>query len=235
MGAYEPARAPLCTSLESAVGEIFGAGRRIAGILRRLSGGPAHAARLRKKEGIMTDHITEKGTAAERSRTLHDRYLFRSIRPEEGETAADIEAVCFPPNEACSREMMLRRTALAPDLFLVAEDRETGAIAGFLNGLATEEERFRDDFFTDAELHDPAGRTVMLCGLDVLPAYRGQGLARELMAVYRCRERERGRRRLVLTCLEGKVPMYEGMGFRDLGLSASSWGGESWHEMDLLL
>ena len=191
--------------------------------------------RTAEKEGIMTDHITEKETAAERSRTLHDRYLFRSIRPEEGEAAAEIEAVCFPPNEACSREMMLRRAALAQDLFLVAEDRETGGIAGFLNGLATEEERFRDEFFTDAELHDPAGRTVMLCGLDVLPAYRGQGLARELVAVYCRRERERGRGRLVLTCLEDKVAMYEGMGFRDLGLSASSWGGESWHEMDLLL
>ena len=130
---------------------------------------------------------------------------------------------------------MLERAERAPELFLVAADRASGRLAGFLNGLATDEARFRDEFFTDAGLHDPEGSAVMLCGLDVLPEYRGRGLARELMERYARRERERGRRRLVLTCLESKVAMYERMGFRDLGLSASAWGGEEWHEMERLL
>ena len=42
-------------------------------------------------------------------------------------------------------------------------------IAGFLNGLATKEQKFRDAFFTDAGLHDLNGDVVMLLGLDVLP------------------------------------------------------------------
>ena len=40
---------------------------------------------------------------------------------------------------------------------------------------------------------------------------------------------------LVLTCHENKVKMYTKLGFRDLGLSRSSWGGEKWHEMDITL
>ena len=64
-----------------------------------------------------------------------------------------------------------------------------------------------------------------------LPEYRMQGLARELMARYLRREKERGRRLVLLTCLEDKVGMYEKMGFKDEGISASSWGGEQWHEM----
>ena len=40
---------------------------------------------------------------------------------------------------------------------------------------------------------------------------------------------------LVLTCLEEKVGMYEKMGFKDQGMSQSSWGGESWHEMTCML
>ena len=36
---------------------------------------------------------------------------------------------------------------------------------------------------------------------------------------------------LILTCLDGKVKMYEKMGFLDRGISGSSWGGEEWHEM----
>lgn len=167
--------------------------------------------------------------------SLHGQYEFRSIRPEEAEEAADIEQICFPPNEACSREMMLQRAAIAPEQFLVAVDRDSGKIAGFLNGLATDERDFRDAFFTDAGLHDPQGKTVMLCGLDVLPEYRGKGLARELVSIYSRRERERGRERLVLTCLDSKVDMYRKMGFRDLGESASVWGGEKWNDMERYL
>ena len=55
--------------------------------------------------------------------------------------------------------MMIRRVERAPDLFLVAVDKENGQVAGFLNGLATNEQKFRDEFFTDAGLHDPKGTT----------------------------------------------------------------------------
>ena len=107
-----------------------------------------------------------------------EKFEFRTIHIEETEQAVQIEQICFPPNEACSREYMEERIKAAPELFLVAVDRETGKIAGFLNGLSTMETKFRDEFFTDVMLYDPKGTTVMLLGLDVLPKYRRQGLAR---------------------------------------------------------
>ena len=166
---------------------------------------------------------------------LNGRFQFRDIRPGEAGQAAEIERICFPPNEACTETMMRERVAAVPDLFLVAVDRETGKLAGFLNGLATHEDVFRDEFFTDAGLHDPEGGNIMLLGLDVLPEYRGQGLAREIMRQYQSREACRGRKTLILTCLENKVRMYEKMGFRDNGISASGWGGEEWHDMSCAL
>ncbi len=164
-------------------------------------------------------------------RETEQRFQFRNILPEEADQAARIEEICFPPNEACSEKMMRERVLTAPELFLVATDRQSGKIAGFLNGLSTEESVFRDEFFTDAKLYDPAGRNVMLLGLDVLPEYRGQGLARAIMFQYLRRERERGREAAILTCLDSKVKMYEKMGFEDRGIAQSSWGGEQWHEM----
>ncbi len=145
-----------------------------------------------------------------------------------------IEQICFPPNEACSEEHMRERIEKAPELFLVAEEKESGKIAGFLNGLSTNEETFRDEFFTDADLYEPEGKNVMLLGLDVLPEYRGQGLARELVGQYRMRERKNGREALILTCLQAKVEMYKRMGFCDRGIANSSWGGEQWHEMSCM-
>lgn len=167
--------------------------------------------------------------------TLIEKFEFRNILPEEADQAVAIEQICFPPNEACSEKHMKKRIAKAPELFLVAVDKETGRLAGFLNGLSTNEEIFRDEFFTDEDLYEPAGRNVMLLGLDVLPEYRGQGLARELVRQYANREREKGRQSLILTCLDAKVKMYEKMGFADKGIANSTWGGEEWHEMSCVI
>lgn len=162
---------------------------------------------------------------------LNERFEFRNILSEEADQAASIEEICFPPNEACSEAMMKERAVMVSDLFLVAVDKKTEKIAGFLNGIATDEHRFRDEFFSNAKLHDPAGKNVMLLGLDVLPQYRGQGLAKEIMFQYLRREKAKGRQSVTLTCLKSKVRMYEKMGFSDLGISGSTWGGEEWHEM----
>ena len=166
---------------------------------------------------------------------MDSRFIFRDIRPEEWEEASVIESICFPPHEACTPEHIRDRVQAAAEQFLVAEDKETGKLAGFLNGIVTKEERFRDEFFTQESLHDPGGDHVMLLGLDVLPGYRMQGLARTIVTRYAQRERKKGRKALVLTCLENKVDMYRKFGFEDLGLADSCWGGEEWHEMILML
>lgn len=130
---------------------------------------------------------------------------------------------------------MKDRIAKAPELFLVAVDNENGKLAGFLNGLSTDENSFRDEFFTNADLHNSNGENIMLLGLDVLPEYRKQGLARELMFQYLRREREHNRKTVLLTCLQNKVKMYKKMGFSDRGIANSTWGGEEWHEMSYVI
>ncbi len=190
-------------------------------------------------------YLTEKGREKARKLLekydvedypLYERFDFRTVKPEEAEAVAEIEQICFPPNEACTPERIKERIGVASDLFLVAIDRENdGKIAGFLNGIATDEYAFRDEFFTDAGLHKDYGKNVMILGLDVLPEYRKQGLGRELVYNYCRREQARGRKRLVLTCLQNKVKMYTKFGFIDRGEADSTWGGEKWHEMDITL
>ena len=190
-------------------------------------------------------YLTEKGREKARKLLgkyevedypLYERFDFRTVKPEEAEAVAEIEQICFPPNEACTPERIKERIGVASDLFLVAIDRENdGKIAGFLNGIATDEYAFRDEFFTDAGLHKDDGKNIMILGLDVLPEYRKQGLGRELVYNYCRREQARGRKRLVLTCLQNKVKMYTKFGFIDRGAANSTWGGEKWHEMDISL
>ncbi len=172
-----------------------------------------------------------KEKQVEKSFNLTEKFEFRNIRAEEADQAVVIEQICFPPNEACSEKHIKERIAKAPDLFLVAVDKETGELAGFLNGLSTKEASFRDEFFTDISLYDPEGKNIMLLGLDVLPKYRGQGLARELMYQYLKREKDNHRSTVFLTCLQSKVEMYKKLGFQDDGIANSTWGGEEWHQM----
>ena len=117
----------------------------------------------------------------------------------------------------------------------MAVDKNTGRLAGFLNGLATDEESFRDEFFKDSKMNKPDGKNIMLLGLDVLPEHRGKNLAREIMSTYVERETKKGRKKLILTCLEHLVEMYKKMGYTDLGQANSTWGGESWYEMVYIL
>lgn len=162
---------------------------------------------------------------------INENYEFRTIYDEEGEEAAAIEAACFPPNEACTVPIMKERVRLASELFLVATDKQTGKMVGYITGIATDEPNLRDEFFTDTNLHNPNGDYFMILSVAVLPFYRRQGLAGALMKEHMKRQKEKGRKAAVLTCLESKVGFYEKMGYIDEGVSDSSWGGENWHEM----
>ena len=166
---------------------------------------------------------------------LLKHYQFRQIRPEEGAQAADMDGVCFPPEEAKPMKIMCSFTRKIPEQFLVAVDRKNGRVAGFLCGIGSDEKNVNDEFFTDTRRHDPAARTEYLLGLDILPEYRRQGLAKELLRLYGIWSQVRGRHRMVLTAHKEKVGMYEKLGFTDLGVSGSKWGGGTWHEMECRL
>ncbi|MDO4977150.1 MAG: N-acetyltransferase [Eubacteriales bacterium] len=164
-----------------------------------------------------------------------ERFELRNIKAEEVEEATRIEAICFPPEEACPFSIMKERITVAADCFLVAIDKNENKMAGFINGLCTDDWHLKDEIFTNTSLHDPTGSNVMICGVDVLPEYRKQGLAREMMKEFLRRQKTMGRKQAVLTCVPTKVSMYEKFGYTDLGESDSTWGGEKWHEMSVSL
>lgn len=175
----------------------------------------------------------------------------RTAKPSDGPEVAAIERICFPPNEACKDENMKERTKKAAGYFLVAEapqaypargisDKGFGSgedralirnIAGMINGIATDEDRFRDEFFTDLTLHHDGASRVMICGVEVLPEYRGMGLAGVMMQIYKDLCSRQGAEKLYLTNHDRLTPFYEELGFRSLGTSASVWGGTPWNEM----
>ena len=155
----------------------------------------------------------------------------RQANREDAVSLAEIEAICFPKEEAASFAAFETRLENFGDCFLVAE--LDGEIIGFINGMVTNNQTIKDVMFEDASLHRADGAWQSIFGLDVLPGYRGRGYAAELMQAFIAKARKEGRAGCTLTCKELLIPYYSKFGYLNMGLSQSQHGGAVWYDMIL--
>ena len=158
--------------------------------------------------------------------------LIRNAKKEEAALLAQIEAECFPAAEAAGKQDFEARMDVFEDCFFVAETN--GKIVGFINGAVAKEASLPDQMYHDASLHDPNGAYQTVFGLDVLPAYRRNGIAGRLLERMIHHARECQRKGVVLTCKDHLVHYYAGFGFKHCGVADSTHGGAKWNEMKLL-
>ena len=158
--------------------------------------------------------------------------LIRNAKKEEAALLAQIEAECFPAAEAAGKQDIEARMDVFEDCFFVVETN--GKIVGFINGAVAKEASLPDQMYHDASLHDPNGAYQTVFGLDVLPAYRRNGIAGRLLERMIHHARECQRKGVVLTCKDHLVHYYAGFGFKHCGVADSTHGGAKWNEMKLL-
>ncbi|CCZ62298.1 GNAT family N-acetyltransferase [Hungatella hathewayi] len=157
-------------------------------------------------------------------------YTIRNVKIEDLDQVTEVEALCFPAAEAAVEASFRQRIETFPDSFFVAED-ENGRIIGFINGCVTDERTIRDEMFEDSGLHRPEGLYQSVFGLDVIPEFRRQGVAADLMNRLMQEAKARGKKGMILTCKDRLIHYYEKFGYRNLGLSASVHGGAVWYDM----
>ena len=155
----------------------------------------------------------------------------RNATMEDLEILTAIEAACFPPAEAATRESFAKRLAVYPNHFWLLE--EDGQVVSFVNGMVTDEPLLRDEMFEDAALHNEDGAWQMIFGVNTLPAYRRRGLAGVLLERAADDARAQGRKGCVLTCKDRLIHYYEKFGYRNEGVSQSVHGGVVWYDMRL--
>lgn len=157
-------------------------------------------------------------------------YTIRNVKIEDLDQVTEVEALCFPAAEAAVEASFRQRIETFPDSFFVAED-ENGRIIGFINGCVTDERTIRDEMFEDSGLHHTEGLYQSVFGLDVIPEFRRQGVAADLMNRLMQEAKARGKKGMILTCKDRMIHYYEKFGYRNLGLSASVHGGAVWYDM----
>lgn len=99
----------------------------------------------------------------------------RSGQPEDLDELMAIEEICFPPEQAATREDIKERLEIYPEGFYILEMNEK--IVSFVNGMTTDQPDLCDDMYKNASLHQPDEDWQMIFGVDTHPNYRRQGLA----------------------------------------------------------
>ena len=136
--------------------------------------------------------------------------VLRAYREEDFEAVYALDRVCFRPRFRFSRAMMRRVVGAPGAVVLLAWEGE--ALVGFC---AAEVER--------------EGEAVWgyLATLDVAPASRGRGIARELMRAVEEEVAGKGAEGMVLHVFVGNaaaVGLYEGIGYERVGREVGFYG-----------
>lgn len=160
-------------------------------------------------------------------------FTVRSVRQDDLESIAEIEAVCFPVSEAASRDSFKERIAAFPESFLVAE--VGGKLVGYINGCATDSPVIYDELFHSTSHHRQTGENLTVFGLAVIPQFRKQGVASQLMEHFVQTAKRLGKKKVILTCKERLIHYYECFGYVNNGISKSTHGGVQWFDMTLAL
>lgn len=157
--------------------------------------------------------------------------LIRTATMKDLEAVAAVEAECFPPAEAATKEAFAKRLEYYGNHFWLMYDGDK--LISFVDGFVTDEADLTDEMYEKAELHNEHGAWQMIFGVNTVPSYRKRGCAGELIKRAIADAKAQGRKGLVLTCKDRLVPYYAGFGFIHEGVSGSIHGNAVWNQMRL--
>ena len=157
--------------------------------------------------------------------------LIRTATMEDLEAVAAVEAECFPPAEAATKEAFAKRLEYYGNHFWLMYDGDK--LISFVDGFVTDEADLTDEMYEKAELHNEHGAWQMIFGVNTVPSYRKRGCAGELIKRAIADAKAQGRKGLVLTCKDRLIPYYAGFGFIHEGVSESVHGNAVWNQMRL--
>ncbi len=158
--------------------------------------------------------------------------IIRTANMEDLDAVASVEALCFPPAEAATKEAFAQRLQYYADHFWLMFDGDR--LVSFVDGFVTDQEDLEDEMYERASMHNENGAWQMIFGVNTIPTCRKKGYAGLLIQRAIDDARKQGRKGLVLTCKPKLVSYYGRFGFVDEGVSEKSVHGKAvWYQMRL--
>ena len=144
-----------------------------------------------------------------------------------------VEAECFPPAEAATKDSFKERLTYYGNHFWLLFEK--GKLISFADGMVTNLTDLTDEMYEKADMHDEHGAWQMIFGLNTMPEYRNRNVGGRLIEAFIELAREENRKGVILTCKEEKIPYYAKFGFVNEGESESDHGGAKWYQMRIRL
>ena len=158
--------------------------------------------------------------------------IIRTANMDDVDAVASVEALCFPPAEAATKEAFAQRLQYYADHFWLMFDGDR--LVSCVDGFVTDQEDLEDEMYERASMHNENGAWQMIFGVNTIPDCRRKGYAGLLIQRAIDDARKQGRKGLVLTCKPKLVSYYGRFGFVDEGVSEKSVHGKAvWHQMRL--
>lgn len=155
----------------------------------------------------------------------------RTAQMEDIDAITAVETECFPPAEAATKEEFAERLKYYKDHFWLMFDEER--LVAFVDGMVSNQKDLTDEMYEKADLHEEQGDWQMIFGVNTVPAYRRRGLAEQLLKRAIADAKAQGRKGLVLTCKDKLIHYYAKFGFKNEGVSESTYGDVVWNQMRL--
>jgi len=154
----------------------------------------------------------------------------RQGRPKDLEKCFILESKTFPEEEAASIENIKIRLNKFAKGFIVGE--LDGKIVAHINSGSINKEDITDEEFKALIGHEDDGKNIVIFSVAVNPEHQRKGIATLMMEDFVKRSKKVNKEKILLLCKENLMGMYEGMGYKKIGISASTHGGAVWYEMD---
>ena len=151
----------------------------------------------------------------------------RNVHPSDLDRISEIEAECFPPEEAASREKYAWRLENYPDYFIAGETEK--GVVSIVCMIPMAAAVIDDDIFEMQRVS--AGTVCAVLSVMTAPAEQGSGIAGQMLDAAIETARSQGMTSMALTCKEHLLHYYARFGFEKRGLSASVHGGAVWYDM----
>lgn len=148
---------------------------------------------------------------------------------EDLEECFILESKTFPECEAASKENIKIRLSEFSAGFIVGEI--DGKIVAHINSGSTNKDDITDEEFKSLIGHESGGKNIVIFSVAVNPEYQKLGIASKMMREFIEISKEINKKNILLICKENLIGMYEKMGYKKNGISASTHGGAVWYEM----
>ncbi len=162
-----------------------------------------------------------------------DEIIISNASADDIDELHEIEKLSFSSEKAASREAFGYRLNSFPQWFFKAEYK--GRIVGLIDGSPSKQKYITDDLYEEDGGFDENGENLLIFGLAVHPEFRHKGIAHKLMGHILNKAREKGKKRVSLTCKEKLIHFYEGFGYSNHGISESVKGDVVSYDMEIEL